>query len=683
MAPSNVTTTTTTAVHNAPGKIKRPVPPGIQTNGAASSTSSPSPSLSNIKPPSAKAPSSASDRAITASTVRPNHRVRRDTLNLSAGRSSRNSAGLRSVFFAMDDAAHNEPRPAVVTDHYILKKFAGRPPSLVVHLHQNHFRFDGQEGMFQYKSPMRIFLEHIRNRTVPHDLLPYFNKDHVPFYEGCLIVQVYDHKAVAQTKDVKRPSSASNAVVPSSIHNYNQWLTPSPYVPYPKEEQNPNETNGKLKEEDTKDTAESDEKDAENEPSSVPADISANNAAPKPKICTLVLHPTPESLRMDLLLKATTEEGRDTSAMAPPSTPATVVPPTPTASSMQPPAKKAKREKGEIDGSNIYAVEGQILLATSGPLYLEPTQSLEDTIALLEKMSHPSHSKPPPQPKARKRTVAEMAADEAAAAELERYMLVLDDRLASNVTGAQVGGGADGDAATGAATFEPRFERFNVIEDIKREHAEKREQEKLKQQENDRKLQLQRQQAAAAEAAQRQADMERVRREQAQARETQMRQQAAEAQRQAMAARAAASTPVAQTNNSQQQMNQTQHGHPIQNGVVPNAMPNAVSTVPQNSMPNGISGPAQARFQATMSQAPVSSPIVRHNTPQNMSSPMVTSVPMQQTNSSMAASPPRPASVVQNQQIAIRPVHHACRRRRRICLMLLRLTDLQWLELLA
>ncbi|KAL6864513.1 Spt20 family domain-containing protein [Trichoderma novae-zelandiae] len=670
MAPTNVTTAAVTATAvpppPVPTKIKRPVPPGIQTNGAASLAGSPSPSLASSKPPSAKQPpNSASDRAITASTVRPINRVRRDTLNQASGRNSRNSAGMRSASLAADTAAHGyEPPPYVVTDAYVLKRHSGRPPSLIVHMHPTHFRFDGQDGMFQYKSPMKIFLEHVKSRTIPHDLLPYFVQGKVPFYDGCLIVQIHDHKSVVQTKGTKRPSSASSAVVPSSIHNYNQWLTPSPHVPFPKEEQNAGDAAAKLKEE-PKET-DVDEKDADKEPTpNVPGDATNNKVPPKPKIFTVVLHPTPESLRVDLMIKATMPKSpgdgpgaNDASAMAPPATPSALVPPTPTAANIPPPAKRQKREKNELDANLLHAAEGQILLATNAPLMLEPTKSVEETIALLEKMSHPSHSEPPPQPKARKRTVAEMAADEAFTAEMERYMLVLDDRLAPNAPGAQGAGGADGDGPTGAATFEPRFERFNLIEDIKREHNEKKEQEKLKQQENDRKLQLQRQQQQAqqaVEAAQRQAEAERVRREAAAAaRENQLR-QAAEAQRQAIAARAAVQTPVAQANNGAAQMNQTQHAHPAQHPGVNNGMSNGVQ---QNAMANGMHGPAQARFQAQMSQAQASSPIIRQPTPQNMSSPMVGAAAMQRNNSTMAASPPRSASVVQNPQVSV-PMAHA------------------------
>ncbi|KAF5695865.1 hypothetical protein FDENT_171 [Fusarium denticulatum] len=272
---------------NVANKVKRPVPPGIQTNGAiTSSKSSPSPSMSAKKPPpSAKQPPhSASDRAITASTVRPVNRARRETASQLQGRHSRNSAGLRSASLAADHSGHDaEPRPYIVTDSYILNKFAGRPPSLVCHLHTTHFRFDNQDGVFPYKSPMKIFLDHVRSRTIPHDLLSYFTDAGVPFYDGCLIVQVHDHKSLAQAKNVAKPTKGKGSMMPSSIHNYNQCLTPSPNVPFPKESLSNGDGNSKGN-----DVAE--EKNAP----VMPAPEEQKDRATKPRVFTMVLHPTPE-----------------------------------------------------------------------------------------------------------------------------------------------------------------------------------------------------------------------------------------------------------------------------------------------------------------------------------------------------------------------------------------------------
>ncbi|KAJ9138674.1 Autophagy-related protein 27 [Pleurostoma richardsiae] len=653
MAPAS--TSVQPSVHKKP--TKGPVPPGIQTNGLSSSQSSPSPSLPTKRPPNPAAPNGANGAA-----ARPPHRPKREVSGQLAGRASRNSTGLRSASIAGEPTVSVavEPRPYIVTDKYILKKYAGNPPSLVVHLHPTHFRFDQQDGMFPYKSPMRLFLEHLRSRTVPHEMLEYFTQWGVPFYEGCLIVQVHDHKSVAHAKNVARPtSSLSNNVVPLSVHNYNPYLTPSPYVPYPQDNLAPAGGHGDAGEADKEKTA--GDIDKENMPApSLPGEGQARKSPPKPKITTIVLHPDPQTLQTDLAIKASTPhislEGRQDSVNghgAPP-TPSALVPPTPTASSMPPPAKRHKREHMELDGSNIYAAEAQILMATTAPLDLEPTRNAEETILKLEAQAHPSHSQRPPEPKSRKRTVAEMAADEALAAEQERYMLTMDERL-SAAGGTQGGGnGGDGDGQTGAAAWEPRFERFKKIEDIKRDLAERKEQEKIKQAENERKLALQKQQQQQQQAEQAALLAQRQQEEKAQRdrQEQQARQQQQEAQRrmaaaraqqaqaQAQQAQAAQAQAQAQQNQMATSMGQPHHAHPAQASPMPNGMPGPA--------PNGLPAQAQARFHQQVSQPPVSSPIVRQNTPQTMSSPMVGAVGMQHTGSSMGASPPRPSSVVQN-----------------------------------
>ncbi|KAI1135833.1 Spt20 family-domain-containing protein [Hypoxylon sp. FL0543] len=643
-------------------KLKRPPPPGIQTNGVSSSQSSPSPNIPAKRPPPAvakqqqqQASNSAATNGTNGNAHRPGlARSRRDTANHGQGRAQRNNASLRSATFAPEIPLHTsfEPRPDVVTDSYILKKYAGQPPSLIVHLHPTHFRFDQQDSVFPYKSPMKLFLDHVRSRTVPHEILYDLNDAGVAFYEGCLIVQIHDHKTPAQSKDVARPASKSSSEKPSSIHNYNPYITPSPYVPYPKDS-----TENGLSGNDEK-PAENDSGDKENMPAPpAPGDGQKSKVPPKAKIFTVVLHPTPQSLHADLIIKASTpcgfgdgKAGNDSSVVPP--TPMSAVPPTPSATSMPPPAKRQKREKMELDASNIYVAEAQILLATTGPLHLEPCKTREDAVALLQKMADPKHSEQPPKPKIRKRTVAERAADEALAAEQEKYMLTYDERRSANSGGVQAAAdGADSNGQSGATAFEPRFERFKVLADIKREHAAKKEQEKIRQAENERKLQLQKQEQAALlqrqqaeQQQQHQQQQEKLRREEAQRQAQVRQQQQQEAQRRAMAqqqaqaqahqaqaAQAQAQAAQSPQNTQMNQMPQSSHGHPTQNGLQAGV----------------ISAQAPHRFPQQVSQPPVSSPVVRQNTPQNMSSPMVGNAPMQQTNSGMGGSPPRSSSVVQ------------------------------------
>ena len=105
MAPS------ATTMQSMASKIKRPVPPGIQTNGMNSSTSSPSPSLSASRLPSGSkvAPNSATSNGVgNSSAVRSANRSRREAPPQLLGRGQRNGSvglGLRSGSIVGDSVA--------------------------------------------------------------------------------------------------------------------------------------------------------------------------------------------------------------------------------------------------------------------------------------------------------------------------------------------------------------------------------------------------------------------------------------------------------------------------------------------------------------------------------------------------------------------------------------------------
>ena len=72
----------------------------------------------------------------------------------------------------------------VKSTSYILKKYKKAAPSVVLHLHPTHFRFDQQDGSFSYNSSMRFLLEHLKAETVPHDMIDELLLSGVKFYEG-------------------------------------------------------------------------------------------------------------------------------------------------------------------------------------------------------------------------------------------------------------------------------------------------------------------------------------------------------------------------------------------------------------------------------------------------------------------------------------------------------------------
>lgn len=495
---------------------------------------------------------------------------------------------------------------------------------------------------------MKVLLEHIRRKTVPHELVEYFIQNDVQFFEGCMIVKVLDHKSVAPQPASSQPKDRSKEGI--SIHTLSSYITPSPYASYPRGELD----NGRNSKEQTGDGSKSktSEQDKENVPvSDAPNSSQSAKVAPPPakmKCTTCVLFPTPISTYTEIARNATAphtpdmdgrqdrSDGSISATLAQPPTPLGAVPPTP-GINMPPPAKRLKRAKYEFDSGNVYAAEAQIILATTAPLALEPANSAMECSRLLESLAHPMHAEKPPQPKSRKRTVAEMAADEALAAEEQRYMLILDEQRSATVARGAGGPNAADGAGQAGAGFEARFEKFNALENIKREQAEKQAQKKIQEQENERKNKAEQEAQRKQEQAEaRQKEMER-RQIQIMARQQQQQQQ--EAQRRALAAQ-------------QQQQQQPQHPQAHQQalqGMPPQAQgPHAHPSQANGVVSNGMQAQRFHSHQGTQGQ--MSSPIVRNVTPHSQASPTVNNGignnPMQHSTSSMGGSPPRPGSVV-------------------------------------
>ncbi|GAA5946005.1 hypothetical protein JCM10213_005444 [Rhodosporidiobolus nylandii] len=92
----------------------------------------------------------------------------------------------------------------------VLKRHRRAPPSLVIHLYPTHFRFDGQHGNFGYDHPMKCFLEAVREQKLPTDLLAWLDEAAVVYYDGCLIVEVHDHRQSPPPAAAPRTSLSSS-----------------------------------------------------------------------------------------------------------------------------------------------------------------------------------------------------------------------------------------------------------------------------------------------------------------------------------------------------------------------------------------------------------------------------------------------------------------------------------------
>ncbi|KAK7898037.1 hypothetical protein LTR67_004669 [Exophiala xenobiotica] len=587
-------------------KMKKPPAPVLQTNVNGMRPSAPSSSPSSARktlPGQNQTPTSAASNSAGVNGVpRPNRRLQR--LN------TRNSIGDAS---AVDKRAIKKfPEPYVPKESHILRKYKGCPPSLIVHLHPTHFRFDQQEGSFSYHSEMRIFIDHLAQGTIPHDMVEEFRKSEVKYYDGWLIVRVVDYKSVA--KDAAAHDAATGDEKPFSIHNYNQYITPSPYAAYPTKEQSvarspptkrehrdsvSGEFHGHLNSDDT-------------------VDVGPRSTKPQPKVYHVALRPTILSKHMDLVIDAMTPDPKSVNrkqsqanansralGSAAPQTPISGVPPTPSTEKAPP----LKKQKLRIDPKDMIDYESRLVNATAPPLFLDPVDSLEEAETLMDMLKDPYHDARPPSPKSRKRTVAELAAEDAHAKLQEKFMLIMDERT-SGATGAPNAGAVDGQAA--AALFQPRFEKFNALDNIKREFAER------KQREKDRQLQEDENRRGQQERMQEEEKKRIMMQRQQEARAIRARQQEMQA---ALAAQ------------QQQQAAQVAQRPPSQqvNGIPPN-MQNQIMAAQQRG-----------------------SPILRQGTPHAASSPVVTSAaaqgghPMAMSGSQQGhGSPARPGSAIQH-----------------------------------
>ncbi|KAL8690951.1 MAG: hypothetical protein Q9224_004284, partial [Gallowayella concinna] len=634
-----------TAIANKPApphqKMKRPPPPAVQTNpNAVKISQSPSPSLAHKRLPSIikQAPGGVLAGAQGMNgTINGANRLnnrRRDSQKPGDIQPRPNKQGKNNSGDNNQDKRKRLAEPYVKMASYILKKYKNKQPSLIIHLHLTHFRFDQQDGSFSYNSPMKIILEHLRLQTVPHDMIEELNAAGVKFYEGCLIVQVQDHKTTGADSHTSSSTPTNDKNVPFSIHNYNEHLTPSPFVPYPK---SATASDADLRFDDTKADASKAEKES--------SQGNATNQRAKakgPKIFTTVLFPTQQSLEEELFVLASTPDLRSNnrkqsqggasnktpaSAIMPhPSTPLSAMPPTSVAG---PPAKKQKMLVGENDMRNVQT---KLMISSAAPLYLEPVGSLEEASKLIQCLTDSLHKENFPTPKTRKRTVAELEADEAQAASEQRFLLIMDERLVHSAAGTKAGSG-DGEA--GAAAFEPRFERFKTIESIKAAHREK------EQQMQETRAVQQAQMQAANKAKQEQVEQQKLFMEKKNAENAQREQhiRTMQAMQNAQNAQQQKSTLSAIQHQQQQQQqqlaaSQNLHGHgSTANGGMPGQQPMPANAQPQHSSP--------VSRQMTPHTNPRSSPLVG-NIPH--------SVPMNATTSGqgITSSPARPPSAVQH-----------------------------------
>ncbi|EPX75311.1 SAGA complex subunit Spt20 [Schizosaccharomyces octosporus yFS286] len=154
----------------------------------------------------------------------------------------------------------------------IRKKYQNEEPSLILHIHKYHFRFEQQDGAFTYNGPVKTILHYIRMELIPPDCLEVFQNSNIKFYDGCLTVRIIDHRH--STSNDSNQSQPSNAALSSKA--------PPP----------PPSSSSSLP-----------TKSATNaETTMQPAVPASTQESPSPPVHYTVLRPTPETLYQDLCL---------------------------------------------------------------------------------------------------------------------------------------------------------------------------------------------------------------------------------------------------------------------------------------------------------------------------------------------------------------------------------------------
>ncbi|KAJ1734923.1 Transcription factor spt20, partial [Coemansia sp. Benny D160-2] len=282
-----------------------------------------------------------------------------------------------------------------VGDTDILERYKDEHPSLILHLFDSHFRFEGQEGVFLYNGPMRFFFEALNVGQIPIDLVDVLAQVNCRYFDGCLIVEVHDHRRPTQEPKTKK-QRVSNLLTWSSFSNSSTPDTSNRIPPSPST--NPSETakipepgstaiNGlkvdgsqRLAASLTNGTATDGELASE---TPVNSSLDTNSS----KVYKKVMRPTSETINLDLLLAC-------------------------------------ERSRTKLSPDDVLELESMVLLAIEEPLDLEPDVQVSRVSNAIRFVEY-GHLLPS---KRRKYNSAEIEAEQAEREEKLKLLTLMDDR---------------------------------------------------------------------------------------------------------------------------------------------------------------------------------------------------------------------------------------------------------------
>ncbi|KAI4294282.1 hypothetical protein K525DRAFT_213043 [Schizophyllum commune Loenen D] len=108
----------------------------------------------------------------------------------------------------------------------LLENNKDQPPSFKIHLHAEHWNLNNG-SKFLYNNQVASLLDDIREHRIPADFLGLFTESNVPFYEGCLIVELIDYRPIASTSTSTSPNQSTTAPLVTRV-----VLFPTPETVY-------------------------------------------------------------------------------------------------------------------------------------------------------------------------------------------------------------------------------------------------------------------------------------------------------------------------------------------------------------------------------------------------------------------------------------------------------------------
>ncbi|ODV76958.1 uncharacterized protein CANTADRAFT_56737 [Suhomyces tanzawaensis NRRL Y-17324] len=118
------------------------------------------------------------------------------------------------------------------TSQEILRKYSKYPASLSLHIFETHYRFNNSQdsNVIPKNSPMiKSFFQHVLKEQIPIEMSELLKDFSIRSYDGCLILQVYDHRNIVATLNPTRASaSGSSPAVDSKPKTEDSTSTSSP-----------------------------------------------------------------------------------------------------------------------------------------------------------------------------------------------------------------------------------------------------------------------------------------------------------------------------------------------------------------------------------------------------------------------------------------------------------------------